>query len=65
MWKYGQTTSGHRYSASELGNMVPGGVFQIPIYHGNQVEVKVVVKYLIYGHYFNHGSLPPGNSILR
>ncbi len=64
LWKYGETTT-NRYSQSQLASMVPGGVYLKPIYSGNQVEIKVFEKYLIYGHYFNHGNLPPGNKIFR
>jgi len=65
IWKYGETTSSSRYSENELRSMVPGGVIMNPIYFGNQVEIKVFEKYVIYGHYFNHGTLPPGNKIFR
>ncbi len=66
IWKYGETTIGQqRYSDDKLESMVPGGVTRTDIFHGNQVEIKVMEKYLIYGHYFNHGTLPPGNKYFR
>jgi len=65
IWKYGETTSGQRYSPSQLNNMVPGGVYQIPIHYGNQIQIKVFEKYMIYGYYLIHRTLPPGNSIFR
>jgi hypothetical protein len=65
LWKYGETTSINRYTASELNKMVPGGVKQNPIYFGSQSDIKVFEKYMIYGHFFNKGKLPPGNSIFR
>jgi hypothetical protein len=65
IWKYGETGSNQRYSPAQLNNMVPGGVFQTPIYTGNSVQRKVFEKYMIYGYYFNHHHLPPGNSIFR
>lgn len=64
LWRYGETT-GNRYSQQQLDSMVPGGVSIKPIYSGSQVEIKVFEKYMIYGHFFNHGSLPPGNKIFR
>lgn len=66
IWKYGETTIGQqRYSSDKLESMVPGGVTRKDIYYGNQVQIKVMEKYLIYGHYFNHGELPPGNKYFR
>ncbi|KAF2335431.1 hypothetical protein [Flavobacterium ginsenosidimutans] len=64
LWKYGETT-GTRYSQSELDKMVPGGVHMVPIYFGNQVEIKVQEKIMIYAHAMLHASLPPGNKIFR
>ncbi|WP_044171299.1 hypothetical protein [Flectobacillus major] len=66
IWKYGETAGNSpRYSPTELNNMIPGGVRLNPIFFGNQVEIKVMEKYLIYGYFFNHGILPPGNKIFR
>lgn len=65
LWKYGETTGSNRYSNKELATMVPGGVSMIPISFGNQVQIKVQEKTLIYGHFFANGSLPPGNRIFR
>ncbi|WP_262509887.1 RHS repeat domain-containing protein [Arcicella aurantiaca] len=66
IWKFGKATNGYsRYSQSTLSNMVPGGVFQNIIFRGNEVEIRIFEKYLIYGYYFNHHKLPPGNKIFR
>ena len=65
IWKFGQTADSPRYSPLELNTMVPGGVKMNPFYFGNQVEIKVMEKYSIYGYYFNKGTLPPGNKIFR
>jgi RHS repeat-associated protein len=64
IWKYGETT-GTRYSQSALDKMVLGGVKMFPIFFGNQVEIKVQEKIMIYAHAMSHGSLPPGNKIFR
>jgi hypothetical protein len=65
VWKYGETTSLYRYSGPELDNMVPGGVHRIDIFPGNVAEIKIQEKIMIYGYYFQHGYLPPGNKIFR
>ncbi|MBS7252452.1 hypothetical protein [Flavobacterium branchiicola] len=66
VWKYGETSSGmSRYSDKTLKDMVPGGVKMFPIFFGNQVEIKVQEKIMIYAHAMLHGSLPPGNKIFR
>lgn len=66
VWKYGETTSGmSRYSQNELNNMVPGGVYLDPIFFGNQMEIKVQEKIMIYWYTIFNGSLPPGNKIFR
>jgi RHS repeat-associated protein len=65
IWKFGQTTDVNRYSKGQLNSMVSGGVKLIPVFFGNQVQIRVMEKYLIYGYFFNHGSLPPGNKIFR
>ena len=65
IWRYWETTSSSRYSENELKNMVRGGVILTPIYFSTQLENKVFEKYLIYGYYFNHGNLPPGNKIFN
>ena len=49
VWKYGETTTGmKRYSQSTLDKMVPGGVKMYPIFFGNQSEIKVQEKIMIY-----------------
>jgi len=64
VWKYGETT-GTRYSGSELRTMVNGGVTQTFLYAGNQMDIKIKEKYLIYGYFLTHAYLPPGNRIFR
>ena len=54
-----------RYSQSQLNKMVPGGVTMVPIFFGNQVEIKVQEKIMIYGYTVMNFSLPPGNKIFR
>lgn len=41
------------------------GVQQIPVFWGNQREIKIREKELIYDYYFRRGHLPPGNRIFR
>jgi len=66
IWKFGQTTKwGNRYTRRELQNMIPGGVTINQIYEGGVMEALVLEKFLIYGYFFNHGHLPPGNRIFR
>ncbi len=66
IWKYGKATNGYnRYSQTELRTMVPGGVRQNILFVGNEVQIRIFEKYFIYGYYFNHGNLPPGNKIFR
>jgi len=66
VWKYGETSTGmKRYSQSTLDNMVPGGVYMEPIFFGNQTEIKVQEKIMIYWYAIQNGSLPPGNKIFR
>jgi RHS repeat-associated protein len=66
VWKYGETINGKgRYTTSELNTLVPGGVYMKEFFYGNQVEIKIMEKYMLYGYFFNHGSLPPGNKYFR
>jgi hypothetical protein len=62
VWKYGETTSSDRYSDKYLRSM---GLNFSPQFFGNQMEIKVQEKVMIYGYFFGNGSLPPGNSIFR
>lgn len=65
VWKYGETTQGFgRYSDSYLNTIGPG-VRMVPEYFGTQTEIKVMEKVKIYNHFFNNGTLPPGNRIFR
>lgn len=65
IWKYGESTQEARYSNREITEMVPGGVKMNVIYEGSQIEIKVFEKFMIYGYFFNHNHLPPGNRIFR
>ncbi len=63
VWKYGETTRGkNRYSEDYLNKI---GVDMLPIYYGNQIEIKIQEKIMISGYYFEHGQLPAGNKIFR
>ncbi len=65
VWKYGETTGMNRYPQSYLNKAVNGGLTMVPIFYGNQAEIKIQEKIMIYGYFFEHGSLPPGNKIFR
>ena len=62
IWKIGETTSNERYDPAYL---VKEKVMQVPVYYGNQLDIKMKEKLLIYGYFFNSGKLPPGNKIFR
>lgn len=63
VWKYGETTQGFdRYSATYLRTKQ---VMMVPEFYGTQLEIKVVEKQKLYGYFFSHGTLPPGNAIFR
>jgi hypothetical protein len=34
-------------------------------FNGNQMQIKIQEKFMIYGYFFMTGTLPPGNSIFR
>jgi RHS repeat-associated protein len=62
IWKFGQTTSANRYSGSSLSG---AGLQQINLFSGNQMEIRVQEKIMIYAYFMEQGTLPPGNSIFR
>ena len=63
VYKYTETANpAGRYSKAYLDSM---GLQFMPEYTGNQVQIKTMEKTKIYGHFFTHGSLPPGNRIFR
>jgi RHS repeat-associated protein len=63
VWKYGETTNGgSRYPNSYYKTM---GLQMRPIFYGNQIEIKIQEKIMIYGYYFEHRQLPAGNKIFR
>lgn len=67
VWKYGETTQGFgRYSKSDLYKMAPGAELKMtPVFFGNQIQIKIHEKVLIYDYFFQNWSLPPGNSVFR
>lgn len=63
VWKYGQTVNGsYRYTQNYLDSK---GVQMQPIFYGNQMEILIQEKIMIYGYALDKGSLPPGNRIFR
>ncbi|MBR3711421.1 MAG: hypothetical protein IKM99_10765, partial [Bacteroidales bacterium] len=63
IWKIGETTQGNkRYSDSWYQTY---NVHMISVFEGNQREIKIHEKILIYQYYFKNGHLPPGNRIFR
>lgn len=62
VWKFGQTTSGSRYSDNYLNG---AGLRKVDLFPGNQMEIKIQEKIMIYGYFMENGTLPPGNSIFR
>ncbi len=65
VWKYGETTQGFsRYSDNYLKN-TGLGLEMIPEHFGSVWEIKLMEKSKIYGYFFTHGTLPPGNRIFR
>ena len=64
VWKYGETTRDDRYSQKYLDN-TGLGLKMNPVYFGNQMQIKIYEKILIYNYFFSNGTLPPGNKIFR
>lgn len=65
VYKYSQTTKGFgRYPDAKI-NPVRDGLKMIPLNPGNQMEIKIYEKILIYGYYFQYGHRPPDNPIFR
>lgn len=63
IWKYGQTTVGvDRYSRNFYQKM---GLKMYPIFTGNQREILIQEKIMIYGYWFMNGYRPAGNPIFR
>ena len=62
VWKYGETTSPNRYSQNYLNS---AGLTMQRQFFGNQMQIKIQEKFMIYGYFFINGTLPPGNSIFR
>ncbi|MBI3519891.1 MAG: hypothetical protein HY062_11105 [Bacteroidetes bacterium] len=65
VWKYGITTQGFgRYPDAKI-NLQRDGLEMIPIFFGNQMEILIQEKIMIYGYYFMNGERPAGNPIFR
>jgi len=62
VWIYEQTVNERRYSLNKLRNQ---NLVRVDIYQGNQMEILIQEKIMIYGYVFEHGKLPPGNKIFR
>ena len=63
VWKIGETTQGNnRYTDNWYQTY---NVHMISVFEGNQREIKIHEKILIYQYYFKNGHLPPGNRIFR
>lgn len=63
VWKYGETTDpDFRYTPKYLREE---NVTFVPLFTGNQVQIKAMEKFLIYGYFFQHGSTPAGNRGFR
>jgi RHS repeat-associated protein len=63
VWKYGQTTVGEsRYSRNFYETI---GLKMYPIFRGNQMDILIQEKIMIYGYFFMNGHRPPGNPIFR
>jgi hypothetical protein len=41
------------------------GLIQLNQFQGNQMEIRIQEKVMIYGYFMQNGSLPAGNSIFR
>lgn len=63
VWKYGETTKGEDRCNQGFYNRE--NVKMNPIYYGNQIEIKIYEKRMIYGYVLRYGHLPPGNRIFR
>lgn len=62
VWKYGETTGNNRYSRDYLNSM---GLIMNPQFYGNQMEIKIQEKIMIYGYFMKNGSLHAGKRIFR
>ena len=63
VWKYGESTNiTKRYSRGYLENR---RVRVFEEFSGSQRATKAVEKAKIFGYFFTHGHLPPGNKIMR
>ena len=46
-------------------NLKQMGLKRDDLFTGNQIEIKVQEKIMLYGYFMLHGTLPPGNRIFR
>lgn len=66
VWKIGETPQGdNRYTGSWMNSVGEGGVSMHRIYYGNQREIKLYEKKMLFDYYIKNGHLPPGNKIFR
>ncbi|NJM78592.1 MAG: hypothetical protein HC854_01275 [Flavobacterium sp.] len=65
VWKYGQTTSGSRYSDAYKAGIGTAGVTEVQQFYGTQKQILIAEKLMIYNYYYQNGHLPPGNKIFR
>ena len=63
VWKYGETTKGEGRYTKDFYNAM--GLQMVPQFYGNQMEIKIQEKIMIYGYFMGNGSLPLGNIIFR
>ena len=62
VWKIGETTqiNGGRYSENWLKTIGAGGVVQIPVFYGNQREIKLYEKKMLFDYYIKMVIYPQG-----
>ncbi|TGX80588.1 hypothetical protein E5358_12515 [Palleniella muris] len=63
VWKYGETTNyKNRYNNEMYRN---NNLHMLELFRGNQMTIKIMEKYFIYGYVLVNRELPPGNRIFR
>ena len=59
VWKYGETTQGDkRYNRNSYENI---NFKMVKLFNGTKTEILIQEKIMLYGYFFEHGQLPPGN----
>lgn len=61
VWKYGKTTIDNRYSQKKLSGTVQGGVTLQGLFYGNNIQIRIQEKIMLFGHALLYGQLPLGN----